>query len=193
MHMRGRALFRRALVMSVLSAATVMVVVAPASADRSSRNAPSAEEHCVAAVVSQRADGLMTLSEETCYGTFAEAMADVSAGTVDVPLDLEGTDAFNDEFVGTMAASFTLGIHYDGYGGSGSSISIVGTSCNGGYWNASSWWRNRINSSFNGCYHLRHYDNPSKSGSTFNTYTGGQIDSLSWFANRTESVAYYAW
>lgn len=191
MHMRGRPMVQRALLLAMLSVATTMVVIAPAGAERS-RPEASDEQHCVAAV-QQLASGELSFTAETCHNTFAEALADATAGTVALPSDLEGADLFADEIIGQLAASFTLGIHFDGYGGSGSSIAIVGSSCTGGYWNASSWWRNRINSSWNGCYHLRHYDNPSRSGASYNTYTAGQIDSLSWFANRTESVAYYAW
>ncbi len=192
MQLRGRAPYLRVLILSVVSTVAVLAAVAPASADREAQST-SAGEHCVAAVTSQRSDGELVLGRETCYSTFAEAMQDVTAGTVAVPKDLDVTDAMGDPFLVQLAARFTLGIHYDGYYGTGSSITIVGSSCTGGYWNASSWWKNRINSSYNGCYHLRHYDNPSKSGASFNTYGGGQIDNLSWFANRTESVAYYAW
>jgi hypothetical protein len=200
MHMRGRAALRRALTLSVATVATVLVAVGPANADRNdaaeepAAGEDAADEHCVVAVVDQLADGELRLTEPTCYDTFAAAMLDAAAGTRAVSSDLEGADVVGgDDFAVALAASFTLGIHFDGYNGSGSSISIVGSSCSGGYWNAWGWWRNRINSSYNGCYHLRHYDNPYKSGSSYNTYTGGQIDNLGWFVNRTESVAYYSW
>ncbi len=196
MDLRGGALTtQRALILSVVVLAAVLVVAIPANAERSRSNAvEGGEQHCVAAVTGQAEDGEMTLGPETCYGTFAEAMADVSAGTVTLDLDTAGSAVFDDELVGTLAASFTLGIHYDGYGGSGSSISITGTSCSGGYWNAYGFWSNRISSSFNGCYHLRHYDGYSKTGGSYNTYGGGQIDNIyGWMNNRTNSVAYYSW
>lgn len=194
MEMRGRATIRRALVLSVMTVATVLVVAAPASAAKEASPAKPEVEHCVASVVDQAADGELILGSEACYATFSEAMSAASDGKAELPLDTAAVAVFGDELVGTLAVTFTLGIHFDGYNGSGSSISITGTSCSGGYWNATGWWRNRISSSFNGCYHLRHYDNPSKSGSYYNTYGGGQIDNMaSWFNNRTESVAYYSW
>jgi hypothetical protein len=194
MHLRGGALVRRALILSVLTLATVMVVVSPANARRDDNSGSTSGEHCVAQVVDQRSDGELITGEPTCFGTFAEAMSAASAGEVELALDTPGSAVFTDEFVGTLAASFTLGIHFDGANGTGASIGITGTSCTGGYWNALGWWANRISSSFNGCYHLRHYDKPSRVGSYYNTYGGGQIDNIaSWFNNRTESVAYYAW
>lgn len=195
MHMRGRAPLRRVFVPLAVSAAVAVATVAPANAESSEPEADGPGQHCVVGVIDQEPDGELRLTEATCYDTFAEAMVDASSGARSVPKDLEGSDVFGggDDFAVAMASTFTLGIHFDGYGGSGSSISIVGSSCTGGYWNATGWWRNRINSSFNGCYHLRHYDNPYKSGSSYNTYGGGQIDNLGWFVNRTESVAYYAW
>lgn len=194
MQMRGRAAIRRALVLSIMTVATTIVVTSPASAAREKAPVEAGVEHCVAAVVDQHSDGELVLGESSCYASFSEAMTQASSGAVSLALDTPTSAVFTDELIGTLASSFTLGIHFDGYGGGGSSISITGTSCSGGYWNATGWWRNRISSSFNGCYHLRHYDNPSKSGSSYNTYGGGQIDNMaSWFNNRTESVAYYSW
>jgi len=194
MQMRGRAAIRRALVLSVMTVATVIVVVSPASAAREEAPDPSGVDHCVADVVDQTSDGELVLGEARCFGTFSEALTEASGGAVSLALETPGSAVFTDDLVGKLAGSFTLGIHFDGYNGGGSSISISGSSCSGGYWNAVGWWGNRISSSWNGCYHLRHYDNPSKSGSSFNTYGGGQIDNISsWFNNRTESVAYYSW
>jgi hypothetical protein len=195
MQMRGRSLMlRRALVMSVLGLAASLAVAIPASAERARPSETTGvEQHCVAAAVGQTADGELLLSEETCYDTFAEVMSDLSAGTVKLDVETPAAAVFNDELIGTLASSFTLGIHYDGYGGSGSSISITGSSCSGGYWNAYGFWSNRISSSFNGCYHLRHYDYYNRSGSSYNTYTSGQIDNIyGWMNNRTNSVAYYS-
>lgn len=193
MHTRGRALpIQRALMVSLFALIITMLVAIPANAERSqSADVSGTERHCVAAVTGQTAEGEILLSEETCYDTFAEVMTDLSAGTVELPADTAASAVFDDELIGTLATSFTLGIHYDYYGGGGSSISITGTACSGGYWNAYGFWSNRISSSFNGCYHLRHYDGYSKSGSSYNTYTGGQIDNIyGWMNNRTNSVAY---
>lgn len=90
------------------------------------------------------------------------------------------------------AGRFRPGTHFDGYNGSGSSISVQGSSCTGGWWNTPSSWDNRISSSYNGCYRLAHFDSPNKSGDRYDTTGVGQTDNLSAaMSNRTESVAYY--
>ena len=144
------------------------------------------ETHCVVYVMSQARDGEFRTSDPNCYPTkqeAARAAAEPFFGPQAADID---TQAF-------AMASFTLGIHYDGYNGSGSSITVVGTSCSGGYWNTPAWFDNRETSAYNGCYRLRHYDKPYKSGSGTNTYGAGTTDNLSsWMNNRTESVAYFS-
>lgn len=88
------------------------------------------------------------------------------------------------------AATFTLGIHYDYYNGAGTSKTVVGSSCSGGYWNTPSSFSNRISSSYNGCRTLVHYDDPGMGGSSATTVGAGQVHNLTWFNNRTESIRY---
>ncbi len=172
---------------------TVLMTVVPAIADRPGAAAPD-ETHCVTDVVTQAADGELVVGAERCYGSFAEAMLDASDGAVALSASVKGDVMFQSESVQQLAAWFTLGIHYDGYNGTGSSITIKGSSCSGGYWNATGWWRNRISSSYNGCYHLKHHDLPNRAGSTYHTYTKYQIDNIAyWMNNRTESVSYWSY
>ncbi len=151
-----------------------------------------AETHCVVDVIAETPDGELIVSEPRCYPTFPEAVADASNGSIRIPAASKGDILFRDEAVAGAYSSFTLGTHYDGYNGSGSSISVVGSSCSGGYWNTGTTWRNRISSSYNGCGRLRHYDDPSKGGSYRDTYGAGTTDNLGWFSNRTESVSYHS-
>jgi hypothetical protein len=142
------------------------------------------EEHCVIYVIGQRADHEFVTSEPVCYKSLAEVDALLLSSTI-VARRVDG--------VGLVSLStFTLGRHYDGFNGTGSSISIVGSSCTGGYWNTTTGWDNRISSSYNGCAHLRHFSLPNKSGSTEDTYGAGQTDNLGPLNNDTESVAYYS-
>lgn len=97
-----------------------------------------------------------------------------------------------DAAVAETVSSFTLGIHFDGASGSGSSISVTGSSCTGGYWNTPSTWDDRISSSWNGCARLRHWGGPSKTGSYQDTSGVGTTDNLTTMNNRTESVSYHA-
>ncbi len=177
---------------SVLGASRVGIALAvvlglfvfPASFDV----AEGAESHCVVFVVDQREDGEFVLSEPDCFADELSASVWASYG-----LPLVGSGAGSADSGGVVAATtFILGKHYDGFNGTGSSITVVGSSCTGGYWNTSSSWDNRISSSYNGCARLRHWDYPYKSGSSESTYGSGTTDNLSYMNNRTESVSYHS-
>ncbi len=154
---------------------------------------PPAEEHCVISVVGEAPDGELLTELVGCYDSFASAMSVASGGAMSLDAEAAGDVVFTDPEAGMLASTFTLGIHYDGFNGTGSSITVVGSSCSGGYWNTPWWFDNRISSSYNGCYHLTHYDYPYMSGVAYHTYGAGQIDNLGWFSNRTESVRYTSW
>lgn len=146
------------------------------------------EMHCVVFVIDQREDGELVMSEPECFSD--EASADTRA--------LEGHHSWNaspadEQGSGVvMASSSVLGKHYQGANGSGSSISVVGSSCTGGYWNTGSSWANRISSSYNGCHRLRHWDLPNKGGISESTYGSGTTNNLTYMNNRTQSVSYHS-
>lgn len=147
------------------------------------------ETHCVVFVVDQESDGELITTDPECFADPLDAEAWVTVGWQLA----HGPEALFDGMGGVSTlATFTLGRHYDGFNGSGSSIHVVGSSCTGGYWNTPSAWDNRISSSFNGCAHLRHWDGPNMSGSSESTYGGGTTDNLTFMNNRTESVSYYS-
>lgn len=146
------------------------------------------EEHCVVFVVDQEPDGKLITTDPVCFPSQNETDAygrtwlrSVSPAAVS-PV----------RRTGLALASFTLGTHYDGANGTGSSISVVGSSCTGGYWNTPSNWDNRISSSFNGCARLRHWDLPSMVGSVQDTYGAGSTHNLSSMDNKTQSVSYHS-
>lgn len=148
---------------------------------------PLPASHCVLFVIDQRADGELVLSEPDCFDDEAAARSWASGGLVEAlgwPSQLDAADV--------ALSTFTLGRHYDGFSGTGSSISVVGSSCTGGHWNTTSSWDNRISSSYNGCSRLRHYDYANKGGSGENTYGSGTTDNLGILNNRTESVSYHS-
>ncbi len=145
---------------------SVLVAGPPAAA------AP-AEEHCAARVVAKRSTGELVLSPAVCRSSRTEALQAVGA------LATTGYAA---------QATFTLGVHFDGFSYTGSSISIVGDDCLGGYTNLSSTWDNRVSSTMNGCYRIRHYNGSNKSGSSQTILgAGGNLSSLN---NLTESIQY---
>lgn len=168
---------------------TVLVLGIPAAP----AGAAAAEEtHCVVEVVERAADGELLTGPADCYPTFAEAMAAASDGRLRLPAATTGSVVLTDEAIAESVSSFTLGIHYDGASGSGSSISVVGSSCTGGYWNTPLSWSNRISSSWNGCARLRHWDGQSKTGSYQDTSGVGTTDNLTTMNDRTESVSYHS-
>lgn len=152
------------------------------------------ERHCVVRVVDQKDDGQLVFDAPTCFARLSAALAFASDGLVNES-DLAGVTGpglFAAPDDNGALSSFTLGIHFDGYNGTGSSVSVVGSSCTGGWWNTGITWANRISSSWNGCYRLRHFDYPSKGGTWADTSGVGQTDNVPWsMNNRAESVAYY--
>ncbi|HEY5728268.1 MAG TPA: hypothetical protein VIV08_06600 [Acidimicrobiia bacterium] len=185
---------RRATAVAALTLATALVAVVPAVAQTAE---PVTEEHCVVLAVDTASDGRLVLDEPECYPTVADAaeatevaLVDVAASNRSVSRSALASDSAGQQV--TQASSKTLGIHYDGTSGSGSSITVVGSACTGGYWNASATWKNRISSTYNGCGRLKHYDKPSMVGTTYTTLGVGTTDNLSWFSNMTESVSYHA-
>ncbi len=167
--------------------ATGLVAPTPVGSDAGS----TVEEHCVVEVIEQGPDGELITTAPLCFESFPEAIAEASDGAVRLAPGANGSVLFSYPEVARAVSSFTLGIHFDGRNGSGSSISVSGSTCSGGWWNTSSGWSNRISSSFNGCYRLRHYDDANRGGSYTDTTGAGATHNLaSWMDNRTESVAY---
>jgi len=170
----------------------VVTMVLGAVASAGAATAPPARSHCVVRVVDELPSGELVTTPPECYATLAAAVTAASSGTYEVPAGLSGRDLFLDPSVAASVASFTLGIHFDGRYGTGSSISEVGSSCTGGWWNTGASWANRISSSWNGCYRLRHHDLPNRSGSRVDTVGSQATHTLpSWMDNRTESVSYW--
>lgn len=172
----------------IAAVAAVFVVVAAGLPANGSLSAP--ESHCIVYVVGQTASGELTTSPPDCYDTLARAL---SMGPGVEPPDLAPDEDHSiNPVLSIPMASFTLGIHFDGLNGTGSSISVVGSSCTGGYWNTGAAWANRISSSWNGCYRLRHHDGPNKTGAYADTVGVGTHNVPSSMNNRTESVSYWA-
>lgn len=166
------------------SMATIaLALAAPAAAT------PHEESHCLVRVIDQTAEGQFLVGPEECYSSFGVARAAAHTASMGDPRPV-GADLAA-AFEPGLLSTFTLGIHYDGSGGSGSSISIVGGACSGGWWNTGASWANKISSSWNGCYRLRHYDNPNRGGTWADTVGVGSVHNLpAAMNNKTESVAY---
>lgn len=172
-------------VLAVLAAVLLAGVPAMAGAEG------DVELHCLVVVVGEKASGELIVTTPDCYASFQEAMAVASGGLFSVEAAPSGEELFTDPEAGSLLASFTLGTHFDGLNGSGASISVVGGSCTGGYWNTGATWANRISSSWNGCYRLRHHDGPNKTGTYADTVGSGTHNLPFAMNNKAESVSYW--
>lgn len=137
---------------------------------------PAPERHCVVEVTGQKADGELVTTTPRCYATYEEVRQSTqgsnSAGTTSAQ----------------AASSFILATHYDGASWTGSSTSVTGSDCLGGWLNTSSTWTNRISSTRNGCYRVRHFDGANLTGASEDTVgSGGNLWSLN---DRTSSIQY---
>ncbi len=169
-------------VVCALFVGALVAAVSPASA----AEMPAGEErHCVVHTEGQDGDGRLVTDGVDCYRTFAEAMAAVSGGSLQLPYETPVAVLDSSPMYMAAVASFTLGIHYDYSNGGGSSISVTGSSCVGGWWNTPSWFDNRESSSYNGCNRLKHWDYPNAAGSYQSTWTVGQTDNLTYGGVRT--------
>lgn len=185
-------------------AASPIIAPAPAVAETETQT------HCVLEVLDVLLGGEFVVSAPTCFPTFQEAMAFVSGGALTLNSGKElfaagpdmsksfrtagkrGTvDGRRTANTTSGTSSFVIGIHFTGRYGSGSSVTLTGTNCSGGYWNASAAWRNVISSSYNGCARLAHYSELYISGSRYDTRTSGQTDNIAGYMdNRTKSIRY---
>jgi hypothetical protein len=149
---------------SVVAAVTFITTTAGGT----ERAAPAPkEEHCVVRVLGKATDGELRTTEPVCGPTRAAAMA--RSGV-------------------TAAADWPIGIHFDGPGYSGSSFSVVGADCTGGWLNLPAVWVNRVSSTLHGCPRIRHYDGFNLTSSAETTfYPGANLTTLN---NRTNSIQY---
>ena len=143
-------------------------------------------------VLGELESGEFLMSDPVCFGSFAGAILEASSGSLVVDERTEPADLFSDEGMASAMSTFTLGVHYEGYGGSGSSISIVGSSCSGGYWNTPASWDDTISSTWNGCYRIKHHDLPNRGGSyAWTIGYGGPFNVPSKLDNESESISYW--
>lgn len=166
---------RRALCgLAVLVAAPL---VAPAPADA------GPAEHCVVEVTGQEADGRYLTTSPRCYGSYRSMLESID---VRPRSDSEDATVLGAEAV---AMSTPLATHYENFNGLGSSLTIYGIGCTGGYANLDVAWRNRISSTYGYCGTIRHYDLLNKGGISEPT-SWGLANLLLGLNNKTESVQY---
>ena len=135
-------------------------------------------------VIGKKSSGELVTSAPECRGTYSGALAAVGVAGADT---LQA-GATSEELQTFATTSSTIGTHYDGFGLTGSSFSVVGSDCSGGWLNLSSTWDNRVSSTANGCPRIRHWDGDNISGAWQETYGGG--GNLSTLNNKANSIQY---
>jgi hypothetical protein len=154
----------KSLLLAALVLGSIFTIAPPASA---------AETHCAASVVGQRPSGEYVLSPMVCRSSRTSALQAIGAVNV---------SGFSTQ------ATFVIGTHYDGASFTGSSFSVTGSDCSGGWLNLSSTWDNRVSSTLNGCPVIRHYDGDNLTGAIEGTVgAGGNLSALN---NKTQSIKY---
>jgi hypothetical protein len=161
-----------------LAGLVVMAATAWASAPGAGaveRSAPPAaaeeaeeEEHCVLVVLDQGPDGELRTADPVCGPTRPGALQRVGTAT--------------------LLADFPIGVHYDGAGFTGSSVTVMGSGCTGGWLNLPGSWNDRISSTLHGCPTIRHYQHVYLTPPSVTTWSpGGNLGSLS---NEVSSIQY---
>lgn len=167
------------LLFAIGGAAAMLSSLSPAAgASSDERQAPT---HCAVEVIGQTDEGEYLLSEEKCFADFTDAMRSLGLGE-DISSRTEALDA-------AASIQSTLAIHYDGAGFTGSSFSVSGVDCLGGYINAPAGWDNRVSSTLGGiCGRIRHWTGTNKTGSFQDTVSSGNL--LSPVNNNVSSIQY---
>ena len=163
-------------VAAIVSVAAVGLMVSAAEAEVSVAGGLADERHCVVTVVDGEQDASDKQSE-VCFKT--EALADAHVA------DLSGGSSF-----AMSGGSNVIGQHYTSTNFTGSSVTVVGTTCGGGVWWPTGFWNNNLESS-------KHYcgSSPTTFYDSSNCSTGalfiwsGALD-LGWMKNKASCVRY---
>jgi hypothetical protein len=195
-----RPLRRAAVVFALISTLTVSLVsIGPASAAvKAPPSTPTdATPHCLVRVTGRSASGELQLSTPACYATFADVLQ--SAGLTVADKTITPTQARDQGLIGlqrpggggaALDGGGIIGTHFDGANYTGSSFSVSGSDCYGGYINLTGFWANRVSSTINGCPITVHYYWPNMGGSNEALYSSGN---LTWLNNLSESISYTGW
>lgn len=168
-------------------AATILLMGLLASPAQAADDAPNSDqqpaEHCVASATPEGESNIT--AAPLCFATFAEAVAEATDGTLQLPgssrevsqaqLDEARTRADASSLSQESAlASTVIGIEYDSANGGGSSlvVSVSGATCSAGgrytYASMPSGWNNRVSSAYTyaGC-KSRHHQYVNFAGASY--------------------------
>jgi hypothetical protein len=122
------------------AAVTAIALLTPSAGGSEPVAGAPKEEHCVVRVIGKAANGELRTTEPVCSTTRA------------------GARQRADRELGVLDSDWAIGIHFDGPAYTGSSFTVVGADCTGGWLNLNSSWINRVSSTMHGCPRIRHFD-----------------------------------
>jgi len=149
------------------------------------------EQHCVVEVVGQQPDGEFITTPAVCYPSFDQVLNYIATRTASTSLRSSALiAAVTPEGRVSTSGTFILGTHYEYRNYGGSSFSVVGVDCAGGYLNLNNTaWNNRVSSTRNGCPIIRHWSEPYLQGNSSDLqWPGGNLPSS--MDNQTSSIQY---
>lgn len=152
---------------TVLMSATTIAVSGPAPFASAEESGSRTIEHCLLNVNGQLPTGEYTTDPIECFETHDEVLFEIHGGA---------------------AARAVIGTHYDGLNKTGSTLTVNGVNCLGGYVNLTPTWVNRVSSTANGCPIVRHYNGANLTGSSQST-TPSSFN-LSTLNNLADSIQY---
>jgi hypothetical protein len=200
---------RARLCLRIATLAAAFALVAPAATATATDPTPATGRHCAVELTQPAGGGPATIASETCFSTFAEALAFSTGGRVKVApdidpasltseiMDVPGTDGPGEAAV---LARWSLGWDWKGLNYSGESRNYYVDGANPPCANGVVWllggvldagWNNVIRSAqgWSGCNHFMHYDLANQQGAVWacvpNCPNMGAMDrrttSLKWF------------
>lgn len=182
-------LTKRLSFVAALCCAALIPVTTAGAAEPAERRA----EHCVMRIVGQRPDGEL-VTDNACFDTFPEAMASVGIRTdakhpLEADLDDLARRSSGDEGdEEEEPEERIIAVHFDYFNLQGPSVSVIGTTCMGGYVNLPPTWTNRISSTASAvCSVVAHFDLPNKGGASEDTMPSGNLSALN---NKADSIQY---
>lgn len=182
---RFASLRKRLMLVAGASLLTALVASPPIPASAKAET-PNKEEHCLLTVTGKDANNFFTTAPLKCYGTFAEVMRATGSRTVKDSVTPQEAKAAN------LLGDTVIGVHYDGYSASGSTLTVFGTTCTGGGLNVPLSWNDRISSTMNGCGSIIHYEHTNYTGASQITFGNGSLTNFTGYMdNRTSSILYY--
>jgi hypothetical protein len=122
------------------------------------------ESHCVVTIEGQKESGELIVSPELCTSSRDAALSLVAS------------------------TSSPIATHYTGFNYTGSTYSVAGTGCTGGWLNLPSSWVNVISSTSSIC-DVDHFDSFFLSGTSQRAWSPGS--NLTYMDNKTNSIQYW--